>query len=137
MKAGAAAWLVTWLAGALVFIALDAIWLSQVSPLFYPAMIGEVLSGEVQLAPAIAFYVIYTGGIAILAAWPAVASGGWKKALALGAVMGLVAYGAYDLTNQATLKAWDIRVTLADLAWGTFATAIAAAAGAMAGRRVR
>ncbi len=130
-------WLTTWLAGALAFIALDAVWLTQVSPNFYPAMIGEMLSEKVQLAPAIAFYLIYTAGIAILAALPAVERGGWKRALVLGAVMGLVAYGAYDLTNQATLKVWDIRVTLADLAWGTLATAIAAAAGALAGSRVR
>lgn len=130
-------WFSTWLTGALVFIALDAIWLSQVSPRFYPAMIGEVLSEKVQLAPAIAFYLIYTAGIAILVALPAVERGGWKRALMLGAVMGLVAYGAYDLTNQATLKVWDVRITLADLAWGTFATAIAAAAGALAGGRLR
>jgi uncharacterized membrane protein len=42
-------------------------------------------------------------------------------------MLGLVAYGSYDLTNQATLKVWDVRVTLADMAWGVFLTAAASA----------
>ena len=41
-------------------------------------------------------------------------------------MLGLVSYGAYDLTNQATLLGWSWRVTLADLAWGSLATAAAA-----------
>ena len=44
-------------------------------------------------------------------------------ALGLGALLGLVAYATYDLTNQATLRDWPWRVTLADLCWGTFVTA--------------
>jgi uncharacterized membrane protein len=46
----------------------------------------------------------------------------------MGALLGLLAYATYDLTNQATLKNWPWRVTLADLCWGGFATAVSAAA---------
>ncbi len=46
-----------------------------------------------------------------------------------GAALGFVAYATYDLTNQATLKVWSTTVTLADLAWGTFVTGVASAAG--------
>ena len=45
------------------------------------------------------------------------------------AALGFVAYATYDLTNQATLKIWDARLTLIDMSWGTFATALAAGAG--------
>ena len=47
-------------------------------------------------------------------------------ALLRGAALGLLAYATYDLTNQATLRGWPWSVTLADMAWGTVATGLAA-----------
>ena len=42
----------------------------------------------------------------------------------MGAVLGLVAYGTYDITNLATLKNWSRDPgSLADLAWGTVRSA--------------
>lgn len=41
-----------------------------------------------------------------------------------GALLGLVSYATYDLTNQATLKGWPFIVTAVDLMWGTFLTAL-------------
>jgi uncharacterized membrane protein len=61
---------------------------------------------------------------------PALGSGRWLTALGLGALLGLMAYATYDLTNQATLKDWSWTVTIADLCWGTFVTAVAAAVAA-------
>ena len=43
-----------------------------------------------------------------------------------GALLGAICYATYDLTNQATLKQWSTTVTIADICWGAFATAIAA-----------
>jgi uncharacterized membrane protein len=44
------------------------------------------------------------------------------KVFILGAILGLVAYATYDLTNQATLKDWSTIVTVVDLVWGTLLT---------------
>ena len=41
-----------------------------------------------------------------------------------GALLGLAAYGAYDLTNQATLKNWPLSITIVDMLWGTLATGL-------------
>ena len=49
-----------------------------------------------------------------------------------GALLGGLCYATYDLTSQAVLKQWSTTVTVADIAWGAFATAMAAAAGAWA-----
>ena len=38
--------------------------------------------------------------------------------LNLGALLGLVTYAAYDLTNLATLEGFPLTVTLVDLVWG-------------------
>ena len=60
---------------------------------------------------------------------PALANGSWTTALLNGAFLGFVAYATYDLTNHATLKNWSTLLTVADMAWGTVLTAVAATIG--------
>lgn len=120
-------WVAAWLIAAVAFLSLDSLWLVFVSPRFYPPLIGEVLSQTVDLPSAAAFYVIYITGLVILAIAPGIEKGSVRRAAVLGAVLGLTAYATYDLTNQATLKVWDIRITLADLAWGAMVSAFASA----------
>lgn len=116
----------SWIAAAIVFGALDALWLSQVGPRFYRPLLGELLRDKVALAPAIAFYLIYISGLVFLAVAPALQKQSLAYAALAGAVLGFVAYATYDLSNQATLRGWDVRVTLIDIAWGACASAFAA-----------
>ena len=116
-----------YLAFALVFGALDFVWLSLAGKHLYQPALGELLAEKVRIAPAVLFYVLYVAGAVFFAAGPALNSGDWRQAALRGAFFGLVAYATYDLTNQATLKIWSTRVTLADLAWGTAVTAVSAA----------
>jgi uncharacterized membrane protein len=108
------------------FAVLDATWLTLMSARLYKPVLGPLLADKVNLGPALAFYAIYLGGLVYFAVWPALQSGRWQTALLNGAVLGLVAYATYDLTNQATLRIWSTRVTILDLAWGAFASALAA-----------
>ncbi len=124
-----------WAATALVFTVLDAFWLTQVAPHLYRPLLDPVLSARVAVAPAIVFYILYVTGLVILAVRPALAKGRLQTALRLGAMLGLVAYGAYDLTNQATLRVWDIRITLADMSWGALASGVGAGAGLWVARK--
>jgi uncharacterized membrane protein len=127
---------IAWLVTAIVFLGLDAIWLSQMSKRLYRPLIGELLAPKLELAAALAFYVIYVSGIVFFAVAPALERGGMARALFCGAALGFVAYATYDLTNQATLRGWDVRVTLADLAWGAFVSAVSAAAAYWVAARV-
>jgi len=45
-----------------------------------------------------------------------------------------VAYATYDLTNQATLNVWSLKLTLIDLCWGTALTTTSALGGYFAAR---
>ena len=65
--------------------------------------------------------------------WP----GQWTRATLSGAVLGLIAYATYDLTNQATLRTWSTKITLADMGWGTIVTAAAATAGFFIARSIK
>jgi uncharacterized membrane protein len=88
-----------------------------------------LLLDKPNLAVAGAFYLLYVGGIVVLAISPALAENNWWKALLFGAVLGLVAYGTYDITNLSTLKGWSARLSMIDLAWGTVLTAVSATIG--------
>ena len=52
-----------------------------------------------------------------------------KDAVLSGLFLGFAMYGVYDLTNLATLKGWNLEMTLIDMAWGTFLCGSAAAVG--------
>ncbi len=120
----------TYLVALLVMGVLDGVWLGVIARDWLANQLGPLRREPILWGPALAFYVLYPLGIAILAAAPAADQGGWTRALFLGGVMGLCAYGAYDLTNWATLKNWPAPMTFVDMAWGAFATAVSAAAAA-------
>ena len=124
--------LVAYLATAVVFLGLDAIWLSRIALDLYRRELGGLLLDKPNLAIAGIFYLLFVVGIVVLAIYPALNGGSWVNALLMGAVLGLVAYGTYDITNLSTLKDWSVTVTLADLAWGTVLTGAAATAGYLA-----
>src|SRR5690606_30897046 len=93
---------IAYLAAGIAFLIVDAIWLTTMADTLYRPLLGDKLEAQFRLAPAIAFYLIYVAGIVFFAVLPALQGGGLSKAALNGAVLGLVAYATYDLTNQAT-----------------------------------
>ena len=127
--------IIAYLAVGVAFLILDAIWLTTMADLLYRPLLAGKLEEPFRLAPAICFYLIYVGGIVFFAVLPSLQDGGIGKAALNGAVLGLVAYATYDLTNQATLRDWPLTITLADIPWGAFVTAVGASAGFLAASR--
>ena len=119
----------TYLATLAVFAAIDLVWLGVVAKDFYRNGIGHLMGDGLNVPAAVAFYLVYIAGILMFAVLPAAQSGDWTRAAVLGAAFGFFAYATYDLTNLATLKNWPLGLALADMAWGSFVTALAAAAG--------
>jgi uncharacterized membrane protein len=116
-------YLLTWVAVTAVFLAIDAVWLAYVAKGFYQKHIGGLLREEFLMAPAALFYLFYTLCLVILVIVPAVRVASPWQAVLLGALLGLCAYGTYDITNLATLKGWPVIVSAVDMAWGTVITA--------------
>jgi uncharacterized membrane protein len=81
------------------------------------------------------FYALYLVGVVIFAIAPALEKRSLRKAVVSGALFGFFAYATYDLTNLATLKGWSLTVSVVDILWGTFVTAVAATAGYVVARR--
>ena len=105
---------------------IDALWLSVVANRFYKSQLGPMLLEKPNMISAIIFYVIFVVGVVVFAVLPAVQAGDWKVALGLGALLGLVTYATYDLTNHATLKGFPLTVVVVDIIWGVFLTATVA-----------
>ena len=105
-----------------VFMAIDAVWLTQMASRLYQPTIGHLLAPEPDLVAALVFYLLYILGMVVFTVRPAQHDAHLGAAAARGALFGLVAYATYDLTNQATLRDWPWIVTFLDLCWGTFLT---------------
>lgn len=112
----------------LCFALIDSVWLRTMYSRLYQPELGALLGG-LRLGPAIAFYLIYIAGMMWFAVGPALANGRWQTALVQGAMLGLLCYATYDLTNFATLKVWSLKVTVLDILWGTILTGSASVAG--------
>ncbi len=120
-------YLILYAATALIFFPLDFVWLSNMGKGFYRAELGNLLLANPNLVVAGLFYLAYLVGVVILVSAPA--DGEVLKALLMGAVLGFVAYGTYDLTNLSTVAGFSPRVAIVDMAWGTALTGVSAAGG--------
>lgn len=118
-------YITAYLAAFVVMLLIDGVWLTTMAKSFYGKHLGHLMSTTPSLLPAGIFYFIYILGLTVLVVLPAL-SGNYSlvKILLLGGLFGLVAYGTYDLTNQATLKDWPVIVTIVDLIWGTLLTGV-------------
>lgn len=111
------------------FLFVDFFWLTRVARDFYAGQIGPLLLDQPRLGVAAGFYCLYVVGIVAFAVMPALKANAPGTALVFGALLGLIAYGTYDLTNYATLKDWPLLVVVVDMAWGAVLTSFSALAG--------
>ncbi|MDD1138440.1 DUF2177 family protein [Pseudomonas sp. TNT2022 ID233] len=124
--------LIAYVATLLAFLLLDGLWLGVLMAPTYRELLGSLMLEKPLLVPAAVFYCLYVFGCVVFVVLPSLT---WQRAARMGALLGLVAYGTYDLTNWATLRGWSAQVSLMDWAWGTFATALASTVGFWAARR--
>ncbi len=116
--------------GFVAFVILDGLWLGVVMNGFYRSQLATLARmSDGGLAPlwsvAWMIYVLLGAGVGVFVVPRAHSV---AEAAGLGAVLGAVIYGVYDLTNYSTLAAWPLPVTIADILWGITATALASAA---------
>lgn len=112
-----------------VFVAIDFVWLSVMARVLYRPALGDMLATDFRLAPAVLFYLMYAAGLTFFAVRPGLVTAKFGTSFLYGGLLGFMAYGTYDLTNQATLANWSTALTIADLIWGSTLSAASACAG--------
>jgi uncharacterized membrane protein len=105
-----------------IFFAIDITWLGFIARGFYKDKLGFILSDKPNWAAAVVFYLIYIGGILFFSVLPALRSHSWQTALINGAILGMLCYATYDLTNMATIAKWPLVVVIVDIIWGIVLT---------------
>lgn len=126
--------LIAYAGALLLLIVADGLWLGVVMPQKYQAWIGPLMREQPLVLPAAAFYLLYPVGVTVFAVLPALEMQSWQRGAFLGALLGLIAYGTYDLSNMATLKGWPWQLMLIDIVWGSCLTAAAASVGFFSAR---
>jgi uncharacterized membrane protein len=111
---------ITYFVALLIFLALDAIWLTTMGKPFYAAELGALLREKPDFVSAFGFYLLFIAGLVVFVINPSLASGKLAHAVIFGAFFGLVTYATYDMTNLATIKGFTTRVAVVDMIWGAF-----------------
>ena len=117
---------VLYLATLVVIIPIDLLFLGTIAHGFFTSQVGDML-GEIRLAPAILFYLLYVVGILIFVSGPPGAT--WQSTLLYGALFGFFCYATFELTSLSLLKQWTWPVVLVDVSWGTLVTAVSSTLG--------
>ena len=92
-------------------VIIDATWLFSMGSM-YKQWIGGLFAPGINYIPIVLFYLVYAVAVIFFVISPAIKSSTPLLTVFLtGAFFGLIAYAAYDLTNQATLRDWPWIVT--------------------------
>jgi uncharacterized membrane protein len=129
-------YIVAYITVLLVFGAVDAAWLSVMGPMVYRPTLGDILATNLRIAPAVAFYAMYPIGVVAFAVLPALRAESPMTGATQALLFGAIAYATYDLTNYATLRNWNLQITLLDIVYGAFASGVAATAAYFAVRAI-
>jgi len=121
-------YVVLYLSTLIVLVGLDFLFLGVVAKGFFTSEVGDML-GEIRLAPAILFYMLYVVGVLIFVSGLAGAT--LQSTLVYGALFGLFCYATFDLTSLSLLKHWSWAVAALDVSWGAIVTAVSSTAGLM------
>src|SRR5471030_1281266 len=116
-------YVVLYLATMIVLLPLDFLFLGVLAKGLFVSEVGNML-GEVRVAPAILFYLLYIVGILVFVNGSAAAT--WPSTLLYGALFGLFCYATFELTSLSLLKHWTWAVAVVDICWGSFVTALSA-----------
>jgi len=108
---------------AVVFLALDLVWLGVVAQGLYEHFLGDLLADSPNAVAAFVFYAIFVAGLVYFVIAPAIEEQSARTAVVRGAAFGFVTYATWDLTSLAVIEGFPLGIVPIDLAWGTFLAA--------------
>lgn len=115
-----------YLVAAVVFLAIDAVWLGYVARDFYKSRMGDLLLDQPRFGIAAGFYAIYVIGLLYFAVVPGLNAGSIGLTALNAALFGMFCYMTYDATNLSVMRGFDATVAVVDVIWGTVLSTFAA-----------
>ena len=127
--------LIVYIVSIVAMVVIDLISIRGVAKPFYQKHLGYLFAEKFKIVPIVLFYLIYIFGLMVFVVSPALSGTiPLGRAVIMGALLGFVAYATYDLTSHGLIRDWPAIVTVVDMAWGSFLTALIAAIGISVGR---
>ncbi len=109
----------------ITFLALDAIWISQVATPWMKKAVPHLMSQNPNLLAAVAFYLLYLTTLLVLFILPGLSHKVGYQTIAFQTFLfGFTAYATYDLTNLAVMRGYPSSMAVADMLWGGVLTMI-------------
>lgn len=100
-----------------VFLAIDAVYLGVIQGEYMKKYFSHLNGSpfKLKLFPGLLAWALLGWGLEHF-----ILSKGYplKKTLTQAALLGILIYGVYDLTNLATISKWTVQFTLMDMIWG-------------------
>lgn len=118
MNARTKRWLLSYAVAAVVFAAVDVVWIGTVANNQYQSQIGELLAPSANIAGAVAFYLIYVVGIVHFGIRPNDPDATMRERVTGAALFGFFTYATWALTALAVLKDFPAVVAVTDIVWG-------------------
>jgi len=111
-------WLLAYAVTAVIFAAVDAVWILTVATPQYRSQIGHLLPASFNAAGAVLFYLVFVAGIVHYGVRPADTRASLRSRAGSGALFGFFTYATWALTAFAVLKDFPAVVAVTDIAWG-------------------
>ncbi len=113
-----------------ILLALDFVWLSLTGNSFYRPAMGSLMRASPDLVPALIFYLLYAFAMTYLVLYPVLFGGPDHYSLIdlsiKAGLLGLVAYGTYNLTSLSIIRDWPVTLSFIDMGWGVVVSVITA-----------
>ena len=111
-------WLLAYGVAAVLFAAIDVVWIGVVAANLYASQIGHLLAEQFNLAAAALFYLLYVAGVVHYGVRPLDADATLAQRVRGGALFGFFTYVTWDLTSLAVFRDFPAVVAVIDIAWG-------------------
>lgn len=104
----------------IVSLCVDMIWHVFIARNLFRSQIGHLMGEKAKLYAGVLFYLINAAALLVFVVGPSIEKESLVYALGYGLFLGFSMYATYNFTNLALLKEWSIKLTILDLAWGSF-----------------
>lgn len=111
-------WLAAYGVAAVVFAAIDVVWIGVVAADLYADRLGHLLAEQFNLAAAGLFYLLYVAGVVHYGVRPLDREATLGQRVRGGALFGFYTYVTWDLTSLAVFRDFPAVVAVIDIAWG-------------------
>lgn len=105
---------------------IDGSWAIFIAHDYYASQLGTLLTDTPVVPALVLFYLMYSFAIAYFAVLPALRARSMWTASINGALLGMAAYGTYDLVNLGVLTGYPLSITIVDIIWGMAVTKVCA-----------